>query len=135
MTVSGRTMIRHERQSHHLEIHAKLTRVAASMRRGFTPRLVEGELTPQDEIFNFDRAPRSDRKPHQADEVGKQQQPLQRGGSSTRGYQLLYCGPQVLHKAFVALLRHRLSHKDSVSRCAGVVVTARARNTGFSGSG
>jgi hypothetical protein len=38
MTVSGRTMTRHERQSQHLDIHAKLTRVAASMRRGFTPR-------------------------------------------------------------------------------------------------
>jgi len=31
-------------------------------------------LAAQDEIFNFDRAPRSDRKPRQADEVDEQQQ-------------------------------------------------------------
>jgi len=36
--VSGRTTIRHERQPDRLDHHANLTRVAASMHRGFTPR-------------------------------------------------------------------------------------------------
>ena len=37
-TVSGRTTMRQERQSHNLDKKLRLTRVAASMRRGFTPR-------------------------------------------------------------------------------------------------
>ena len=36
--VFGRTTITHDRQSHNRESQARLKRVAASMRRGFTPR-------------------------------------------------------------------------------------------------
>jgi hypothetical protein len=62
-------------------------------------------LATQDEILSFNRPPTSDRKPHQADEVGEQQNDPsesdhmrimspQRSGSSTRGYRSVYCGPQ-----------------------------------------